>query len=89
MIATQNLFERHFYTFGGTKYHQRGGGPIGLRATCAIARVVMQLWDRDWKNRLRSMGVVTWMVSRYMDDGRAFLPPFRHGWRWGGDDVGI
>ena len=28
------------------------------------------------------MNIVTWLVLRYMDDGRAFLPPFKHGWRW-------
>ena len=51
-IATQAMFEKHFYEFGGKKYLQRGGGPIGLRGTCAVATVVMQLFDIMWKKKL-------------------------------------
>jgi len=31
----------HYYTFGGKTFHQTRGGPIGLRGTCAVARVAM------------------------------------------------
>ena len=44
-IVTKELFKNHFYEFGGETYHQEGGGPIGLRGTCAVARVCMQLYD--------------------------------------------
>ena len=27
-IATENMFKKHFYTFGGRTYHQSEGGPI-------------------------------------------------------------
>ena len=40
-IATQVLFKSHLYTFGGEDFRQVVGGPIGLRATCAIARLVV------------------------------------------------
>ena len=45
-IATRTMFTKHYYSFGGRTYHQRGGGPIGLRGTCAIARLIMQVFDR-------------------------------------------
>ena len=81
-IMTEALFKHHFYTFGNHIYHQREGGPIGLRGTCAVARVTMQMWDISWKKRLQEENITTWLLARYMDDARAFLPPFRPGWRW-------
>ena len=86
-IVTKSLFENHFYEFGGKKYHQKGGGPIGLRGTCAVARVIMQLFDIKWRERLNNLGITTWLLGRYMDDGRVFLPPIRHGWRMVGGDL--
>ena len=44
-IVVEILFSTHLYTFGGEIYLQKDGGPIGLRCTCAIARVVMCMWD--------------------------------------------
>jgi hypothetical protein len=38
----------HQYSFDGKMFLQNAGGPIGLRVTCAIARVVMNTWDRKW-----------------------------------------
>ena len=58
-LATRAMFRNHFYKFGGKMYHQRQGGPIGLRGTCAIARMAMQLFDIKWGDRLKIMGIVT------------------------------
>ena len=44
-ITTEVMFENHLYTFGGRVYRQRRGGPIGLRGTCAIARLCIQIFD--------------------------------------------
>ena len=81
-IAVSTMFNKHYYTFGGRKFHQARGGPIGLRGTCAIARAVMQLFDGKWEQRLVELGVEFWLNARYMDDGRIFLPPIKRGWRW-------
>ena len=51
-IGVQTMFETHLYSFGGRVYRQRVGGPIGLRSTCALARVIMALWDIKWGERL-------------------------------------
>ena len=80
-IATKAMFQQHFYKFGGKVFHQTQGGPIGLRGTCAVARVVLQLFDIKWKHRLAGLGITTWQVMRYVDDSRAILPPIRAGWR--------
>ena len=87
LIATKFMFSSHLYTFAGKTYRQKTGGPIGLRGTCAIARLVMQMWDRKWLDRLARLKVVIWLAMRYMDDGRTFLAPFRPGWRWVDGDL--
>ena len=86
-IATQAMFQNHFYTFGGEVFHQRQGGPIGLRGTCAIARVVMQLFDDKWGRKLHDLGLKTFLRMRYVDDTRVFMPPRRPGWRWTGGSL--
>ena len=43
---------------------QHEGGPIGLRSTCALARVVMGRWDIKWNKRMAANNI---MVE---DDGR-------------------
>ena len=84
-VATEAMFTHHFYTFKGEKFRQNKGGPIGLRGTCAVTRVVMQLFDQKWGLKIRDLGLVTWLVGRYMDGIRVFLPPTKIGWRmWEG-----
>ena len=80
-IVTEELFKNHFYSFGGATFHQQQGGPIGLRATCAVARVCMQIFDIKWKSILADMRIETWLIKRYMDDTRTCLPPIKPGWR--------
>ena len=58
------------------------GGPIGLRSTCSVARLVMKIWDDKWLDILNEMDIRIDAATRYMDDGRAALHPFRKGWRW-------
>ena len=86
-IAVKTLFTKHFYKFGGRMFQQSKGGPIGLRATCAIARAIMQLFDIKWETKLQELAIQIWLNSRYMDDGRTFLPPIKPGWRWEGGKV--
>ena len=63
-IATLNMFNKHFYKFGGKSYHQSKGGPIGLRGTCAVARLVMQVFDGKWKLRLQGWGIEPRLLGR-------------------------
>ena len=80
-IATKAMFNNHFYKFGGKMFKQREGGPIGLRGTCAVARLVLQMFDLKWESRLMDMRIKVWLITRYMDDARIFLPPIKPGWR--------
>ena len=86
-IVTEQLFKHHYYTFGGQIYHQQDGGPIGLRGTCAVARVCMQIFDSKWKRKLDEWRISRKMNKRYMDDTRTLLHAIKHGWR--GDENGL
>ena len=81
-IATKVLFSNHLYTFGNKVYRQRSGGAIGLRATCAIARVTMNVWDKLWGKRIEDLNLRIELYTRYMDDGRIVGYTIRPGWRF-------
>ena len=79
-IAVRVMFSTHLYTFGGENFRQTSGGPIGLRSTCAVARLVVKMWDDKWLSRLKEMRIQIEEAIRYMDDGRTALYRFKHGW---------
>ena len=39
---------KHFYSFNREKYLQKSDGPIGLRSTCEVARITMNMWNVKW-----------------------------------------
>ena len=43
-IATRVVFKHHCYQFDGRVYRQVKGGPIGLRLTSVVSRIVMDMW---------------------------------------------
>ena len=81
-VAVEVLFETHLYTFGGKTFLQKKGGPIGLRATCAVARLVMNMWDKEWLRMMDKVKLDIKEYMRYMDDGRVFMHCIKKGWRW-------
>jgi hypothetical protein len=62
--SVEIMYSTHNYSFGGKTYKQQEGGPIGLRSTCALARVVMGRWDCKWKKRMSKTNI------KMEDDGR-------------------
>ena len=81
-LAVEIMFNTHVYSFGGDCFKQNEGGPIGLRSTYALARVVMGRWDAKWKERMMSSNIKVEDDGRYVDDARMFMYPLRAGWRW-------
>ena len=53
-IAVMNT---HQYSYDEKTFIQNSGGHIGLRATCAIARVLMNNWDIRWMEKLDDNGI--------------------------------
>ena len=86
-LAVEVMYNTHIYSFGGKFYKQKEGGPIGLRSTCALARVVMARWDIKWKERMEKNNLEIGGDGRYVDDARVFLYPVRAGWRWEQDGL--
>ena len=65
--------------FGEKYYLQEEGGPIGLRSTCSIARLVMMWWDDQLVVALESRNIKMISGARYMDDVRVWLQAIRIG----------
>ena len=84
-IAVITLFRTHTYSFGGKYYLQKAGGPIGLRSTCCIARLVMVWWDEELLQLMVSNNLITEEQARYKDGIRILLWSIRMGWRWTGE----
>ena len=65
VIAVMNT---HQYSLNGKVFLQRAGGPMGRRATCVIARVVMHTWDTRWLDKLEENGIEIKTGVMYMND---------------------
>ena len=72
------IFKTHSKKF----YLQKRGGPIGLRSTCCIARLVMLWWDQEFLDVVKTTNIKIIGSARYMDDVRVWLRAIRLGWRW-------
>ena len=68
-LTVEILFSTHIYSFKGRFFRQADGGPIGLRATCAIARVCMGRHSVQWKAKLDMNNIQTEFIGFYVDDG--------------------
>ena len=76
------MMNTHLFRWNGKIFLQRKGGPIGLRSTCAVARVTMLFWDERLADMLKKNNIVLDDGSRYMDDVRLILDSLKEGWRW-------
>ena len=76
------MMNTHVYGFDGKIFLQKAGGPIGLRSTCSLARIVMNEWDAKWMEKMVDNNITIRKGTRYMDDLRVFLKALKAGWRW-------
>ena len=76
------LFKTHTYRFANTFFLQRDGGPIGLRSTCCVARLIMMWWDQQLLEVVKKSNLEIVGGARYMDDIRIWMRAIRLGWRW-------
>ena len=80
--AVLAIFKTHTYSFANRFFLQRVGGPIGLRSTCCIARIVMLWWDERLIEVISKSNIKIIEGARYMDDIRIWMNMIRMGWRW-------
>ena len=81
MTVVLPIFKTHKYSFGSRLYLQVKGGPIGLRSTCCVARLVMLWWDDMLVEAVEKLGLRLISGARYMDDIRIWMHAIRLGWR--------
>ena len=79
--AVLAIFKTHTYSFGAKYYLQSKGGPIGLRSTCCVARLIMCWWDDRLVEVMEKAGMEMLDGARYMDDIRIWCHAIRLGWR--------
>ena len=81
-IAVKFMFTHHVYSFGGKIFRQTDSGPIGLRITMAVARLVMGEWGKKMRNILTEADIKLYMESLYVDDARYLTSALKEGVRW-------
>ena len=68
VIGIKSVFVNHMYRVGGKFYIQGDKGPIGLKATGSVARLIMIWWDRKFIEMLTTLGIIMLLYLRYIDD---------------------
>ena len=81
-IALKILFANFTYKFGGKYYHQKEGGPIGVRATGAASTLVMEDWAEIYKEILVRSCILVLLLAGYVDDGRQITTVLKDGMRY-------
>ena len=69
-IGVRQAFALHLYQFGGRVYHQRDGGPIGMRLAGSVARIVMAEWGSRFMKKMEENNIKVWLAACYVDDVR-------------------
>ena len=66
--AIKVCFSNHTYEFNGEVYLQLDWGPISLRLTAAVARLVCLWFDWKFKALCAALGITLLMYARFIDD---------------------
>ena len=87
-MAIRTTFGNHIYLYRNTLYRQMRGGPIGLRLTGVVARIVMDHWAKLFLSTLACNGIKVYLFKKYVDDVNLALSLARPGLRWERDPEG-
>ena len=77
-IAIRASWENSMYSFAGSYYLQKEGGPTGRRLTMAASRIVMGSFGKKLNKIMEDAGITVWMKSAYVDDIRKVITLFRN-----------
>ena len=81
-VAVRTTFRNHIYMYGNKLYRQLKGGPIGLRLTGVVARLVMDQWAKLFLSTLANNNIMVYLFRKYVDDVNLALSLARPGLRW-------
>ena len=73
-------YKHHPYIVEGQIYHQKDGGPQGLKAAVEGSEIYMIQFDSKFIKILGDLGIVILLYTRYVDDIFICCPPIREGW---------
>ena len=68
ILGIKSVFSNHMYRIGNKFYLQGDEGPIGLKATGSVARLIMIWWDRKFLTLMSTLGIIIYLYLRYIDD---------------------
>ena len=81
-VTTREIFKHHLYMFAGNPIRQSKGGPIGLRLTSLVARIIMDQWMVGFLVAVTNAGLEVHAVIKYVDDVNLVLTMLQLGTRW-------
>ena len=67
-IVLSVIMKNHIYNFNNEMRRQKEGGAIGMDITGELAKVFMVWWDKQFLQKLRSLGIDPSLYKRYVDD---------------------
>ena len=79
-IGVKAAFNLHCYQFGGNMYKQSFGGPIGMRLTMSVSRIVMADWSLKAQKVFRDAGIKVYLATSYVDDVKIVIQRLPAGW---------
>ena len=81
-VAIKTTFGNHIYLFHNKLFKQLKGGPIGLRLTGVVARIVMDQWARRFREVLENNQVTVHLFRKYVDDVNLAISRIATGMKW-------
>ena len=81
------VFANHVYQFAGVLYIQLVGGPIGLKLTSLVARIVMDKWSKSFSIKLELAGWRVWARMKYVDDINLVVSIVKEDLEWVGGNL--
>ena len=63
-------------------YCQSEWGPIGLRLSMAVSRILMTMWDKQIAQLGAFSGWIIHLLKRYVDDDTSMVETLKMGVRW-------
>ena len=85
MKVVSFVMKNHIYSFDGKVYRQTKGGPIGLRLTGVLAKIVMIEFGRRWKELTSELGIYVPLDAIYVDDHNIATREVKPGVRYNSD----
>ena len=86
-ILVETVMRNHCYQFDGKLFMQQTGGPIGLKLTGVLARLVMLRFDKMYLEKLEKFEIKLALYKRYIDDINMSLPCLPSGIRFRGNKL--